>query len=179
MKVIKNQEFGGERPLYCEKDLRLEGGVIHSGESGLKETANIEAVGCRFEGKYPLWCCDGFRVKDCIFTVGARAGIWYSRNMLMEDCVVDAPKMFREMDGMTLDVDPDVLDLIVDTAISRKMGARGLRSVMEKSLQQAMFEMPGTGAKKLVLTDEIIRRGLNPLAVSGKKSSKKAGKNVA
>ncbi len=102
MKVIKNQEFGGERPLYCEKDLYLEGVVIHAGESGLKETANIEAVACRFEGKYPLWCCKGFTVRDSIFTVGARAGIWYSQDMVMEDCVVDAPKMFREMDGMTL-----------------------------------------------------------------------------
>ena len=102
MKVIKNQEFGGERPLYCERDLYLEDVVIHEGESALKETANIEAVRCRFEGKYPLWCCDGFRVRDSILTVGARAGIWYSQNLLMEDCIIDAPKTFREVDGMTL-----------------------------------------------------------------------------
>ena len=36
MKVIKNQEFGGERPLYCERDLYLEDVVIHEGESALK-----------------------------------------------------------------------------------------------------------------------------------------------
>lgn len=102
MKLIKNREFGGERPLYCERDLRLEDVVIHAGESALKETANIEAVHCRFEGKYPLWCCDGFTVRDSILSVGARAGIWYSRNMLMEDCLIDAPKTFREMDGMTI-----------------------------------------------------------------------------
>lgn len=110
MKIIKNQEFGGERPLYCEKDLLLENVVIHAGESALKETANITAVGCRFEGKYPFWCCDHFIVRDCIFTVGARAALWYSRDLLMEDTIVDAPKMFREMDGIKL------RNVIIDSA---------------------------------------------------------------
>ena len=100
MEIIRNMEFGGERPLYCKKDLRIEDVVIHEGESGLKETAHIEALRCRFEGKYPLWCCDDFTVRDSIFTVGARAGIWYSRDMQMEDCIIDAPKTFRECDGL-------------------------------------------------------------------------------
>lgn len=102
MKLIKDTEFGGERPLYCEKDLRLENVTIHAGESSLKETANIEAYRCRFEGKYPFWCCDGFKIKDCVFTEGGRAALWYSRNCLMEDTLVEAPKMFREMDGTVL-----------------------------------------------------------------------------
>lgn len=102
MKLIKNSEFGGERPLYCERDLRIEDTVIHAGESALKETADIEAVRCRFEGKYPFWCCDGFTVKECLFTEGARAALWYSRNLLMEDTLVEAPKMFREMSELTL-----------------------------------------------------------------------------
>jgi len=102
MKRIRNSEFGGERPLYCERDLRLENVVIHAGESALKETAAIEAVGCRFEGKYPLWCCDGFTVRDCVFTEGARAALWYSRGLIMEDTLVEAPKMFREMSDMVV-----------------------------------------------------------------------------
>ena len=100
--MIKNQEFGGERPLYCTHNLDLENVIIHAGESALKETSNINATRCRFEGKYPFWCCDGFHIKDCIFTVGARAALWYSRNLVMEDTIVDAPKMFREMDGAVL-----------------------------------------------------------------------------
>ena len=102
MKLIKNQEFGGERPLYCERNLRLEGVTVHAGESALKETADIEAAGCRFEGKYPFWCCDGFRISDCVFTEGARAALWYSRDCEMRDTLVEAPKMFREMDGARL-----------------------------------------------------------------------------
>ena len=102
MEIIKNQEFGGERPLYCRKGLRLEQVTVHVGESALKETADIEARNCRFEGKYPFWCCDGFRIYDCVFTEGARAALWYSRDLLMEDTLVEAPKMFREMDGLKL-----------------------------------------------------------------------------
>ena len=102
MKTIRNQEYAGERPLYCEHDLRLENVTIHTGESSLKETSNIEAVNCRFEGKYPFWECNGFRVKDCVFTEGARAALWYSRGLIMEDTLVEAPKMFREMDDLTL-----------------------------------------------------------------------------
>ena len=102
MQKIIGKEFGGERPLYCTRDLYLENVRIHAGESALKETANIEAYHCIFEGKYPFWICDGFRIRDCLFTGSARAALWYSRNGLMEDTYVDAPKMFREMDGMTL-----------------------------------------------------------------------------
>lgn len=51
MEKIINQEFGGERPLYCKHDLYLENVKIHAGESALKETGNITAVHCQFEGK--------------------------------------------------------------------------------------------------------------------------------
>jgi len=102
MEKIVNQEFGGERPLYCRHDLHLENVRIHRGESALKETSNIIAENCVFEGKYPFWCCDGFTVKNCLFTGGARAALWYSRNLEMTDTIVDAPKMFREMDGIRL-----------------------------------------------------------------------------
>ena len=102
MKIIANREFGGERPLYCEHGLRLENVIIHSGESAIKESSDIEAEGCTFEGKYPLWECDGVKVKNCLFREGARAAIWYSRDLVMEDTVVEAPKMFREMDRVCL-----------------------------------------------------------------------------
>ena len=102
MKKIIGQEFGGERPLYREKDLYLEDVVIRPGESGLKETANITAVKCRFEGKYPLWECDGFVVKDSILTVGARSGLWYSRGGELYNTIIDAPKTFRRMTGIKM-----------------------------------------------------------------------------
>ena len=102
MELIKKQEFGGERPLYCRRHLRLEDVVVHAGESALKETADIEAVRCTFEGKYPFWCCQGFRIKDCLFREGGRAALWYSSDLVMEDTLVEAPKMFREMQRLRL-----------------------------------------------------------------------------
>ncbi|MDE5642945.1 MAG: DUF3737 family protein [Muribaculaceae bacterium] len=103
MKTIRDEEFGGERPLFASRDIRLEGVVIHAGESALKNCSNIEAVGCRFEGKYPFWHVDGFRIYDCLFTAGARAALWYSRGIELKDTLVEAPKMFREMHDLSLE----------------------------------------------------------------------------
>ena len=104
MQNFKDQYFEGERPLYCCRDgLRLENVKIGPGESSLKEGADIEAVHCEFAGKYPFWECDGFTVRDCIFREGARAALWYTRNCKMYDTLVEAPKMFRRIDGAYLE----------------------------------------------------------------------------
>lgn len=103
MNLIKNTEFGGERPLFASHDLQLDNVTIHAGESALKECSNIVAVNCRFEGKYPFWHVNGFTVKNCLFTEGARAALWYSQNLVMTDTRVEAPKMFREMEGIRLE----------------------------------------------------------------------------
>ena len=103
MKQIRDTHYEGERPLFATRDLYLENVTIHTGESALKECSNIEVVNCRFEGKYPFWHTDGFVVKNSFFTEGARAALWYSRNLQMTDTQVEAPKMFREMDGIKLE----------------------------------------------------------------------------
>lgn len=103
MEQIKNRSYQGERPLFATRDLQLENVTIRTGESALKECNNIIAVNCRFEGKYPFWHTNGFIVKNCLFTEGARAALWYSQNLQMSDTLVEAPKMFREMDGIKLE----------------------------------------------------------------------------
>lgn len=60
-------------------------------------------------------------------------------------------KMF-ELDGVKLEIDPEVLDLIVDTSISNKLGARGLRSICEKIMADAMYEAPSSRKKTFKLT---------------------------
>lgn len=52
-------------------------------------------------------------------------------------------KMF-ELDGKTLEIDPKVVDLIVDTAMERGLGARGLRSICEKIMTDAMYDAPSS-----------------------------------
>ena len=103
MEIIKNQEFGGERPLYARHDLYLENVIIHKGESSLKETSDIEAVRCEFEGKYPFWECRNFTVRDCIFREGARSALWYSKGCRMYDTLIEAPKMFRRIEDVVLE----------------------------------------------------------------------------
>lgn len=102
MEKIVNIEFEGERPLYHRSGLYLEGVTIHKGESSVKECTDVECVDCRFEGKYTLWCCDGFKVRNCFFTEGARSSLWHTYNCDMQDSVVEAPKMFREAGGIKL-----------------------------------------------------------------------------
>lgn len=103
MQIIKDKEFGGERPLFASHDLYLENVTIHAGESALKRCTDIKAVNCRFEGKYPFWHVDRFTIDHCLFTPGARAALWYSSGLTMTDTRVEAPKMFREMHDLRLE----------------------------------------------------------------------------
>ena len=103
MKIIKDKEFGGERPLFGSQDLRIENVVIHAGESAIKECRNIVALNCRFEGRYPLWHVHGSLVERCYFAAESRSAIWYSDDMVMRDTVIDAPKFFREMKNLRLE----------------------------------------------------------------------------
>ena len=102
MVEIKDKEFGGERPLYALHDARLERVTIHVGESSIKESGNIEAYDCTFQGKYVFWECRNFLAQDCRFDASARSSLWYSENGRLVRCHVDAPKMFRRMQGIEL-----------------------------------------------------------------------------
>jgi ATP-dependent Clp protease ATP-binding subunit ClpX len=60
-------------------------------------------------------------------------------------------ELFR-LDGIELVIGEDVLDFIVDKAIEFKLGARGLRSICETMMMDAMFEAPGSRKKKFEVT---------------------------
>lgn len=100
MEIIKDKEFGGERPLYAKHGLKLENVTIHVGESSIKEGSDIIAENCTFEGKYVFWEVTNFTIDNCYFAESARSSLWYSRNCRMTNCNVDAPKLFRRMDGI-------------------------------------------------------------------------------
>jgi ATP-dependent Clp protease ATP-binding subunit ClpX len=63
-------------------------------------------------------------------------------------------KKLFEMDGIDLTFDKDALELMVDKAIEYKLGARGLRSIVENIMMDAMFEVPSKKVKKFVVTRE-------------------------
>ena len=60
-------------------------------------------------------------------------------------------KLF-ELDGIQLDFTPGALDYIVDKALEYNLGARGLRSLCESILNQAMFDLPGSEETELKVT---------------------------
>ena len=59
--------------------------------------------------------------------------------------------LFRS-DGVELTFSPEALDLIVDKAIEYKLGARGLRSIVETIMIDAMYEVPSSGVKEFCVT---------------------------
>lgn len=69
-------------------------------------------------------------------------------------------KMF-ELDGLKLVIDPGVLELIVDTAIENKLGARGLRSICEQIMTDAMYEAPSSNRKTFRLTVDYAKSKLD------------------
>ena len=65
-----------------------------------------------------------------------------------------------ELDGMKLIIEDGVKELIVDTAIKNKLGARGLRSICEKIFDDAMFEAPSSRKKTFTVDLEYARKHL-------------------
>lgn len=102
MEKIADTMFEGERPLFGRHDLEIVNVTIGPGESALKRCSNIIARDCEFQGKYPFWHVNGFTLDKCTFRTGARAALWYSADCIMRDCIVEAPKMFREMHGIDI-----------------------------------------------------------------------------
>ena len=74
-------------------------------------------------------------------------------------------KLF-EIDGIKLSFDEEGLDYIVDKALEFKLGARGLRSICELILNDAMFELPSTNRKKLNVDKAYISKKLSHSSLS-------------
>ena len=68
-------------------------------------------------------------------------------------------KLFA-LDGVKLEFDESALNLIADKAIEYKLGARGLRSIVETIMVDAMYEMPSNPEKKFVVDAEYVSRQL-------------------
>ena len=54
------------------------------------------------------------------------------------------------MDGIKLDLTKDALDFVVEKALEYKLGARGLRSICESIMMDAMFELPSNGKEEQI-----------------------------
>lgn len=104
---MKEQEilggrFTGERALFHAKNLSIKDAIFDDGESPLKESQNIELLGCMFKWKYPLWYCKHIVAKDCQWFDMARAGVWYTDDLYVENAMIEAPKNFRRCNEIVL-----------------------------------------------------------------------------
>ena len=80
-------------------------------------------------------------------------------------------KLFA-MDGVELEIRPSAIGAIARKALARKTGARGLRSIMEQSLIDTMFDLPTfDGVAKVVIDEHIIEDGAKPLLVYREKKA--------
>lgn len=85
------------------------------------------------------------------------------RNILIEpknSIVKQYIKLF-EMDGIKLTFTEAALDCIVDKAVEYKLGARGLRSIVESVMMDAMFEVPSRDVKEFEVTEQYVRQQLD------------------
>lgn len=102
METKTQQRFTGERALFKAHDLRIRDCVFEDGESPLKESGNLDIADSVFRWKYPLWYCDKAQVRRSMLLEMARAGMWYSNDLLFEDCTIEAPKGFRRCNGVRI-----------------------------------------------------------------------------
>ena len=78
------------------------------------------------------------------------------RNILTEpkNSIIKQYVKLMEMDGVELSFDDEALEYIVDTAVEYKLGARGLRSIVETIMMEKMFEIPSSGENTCRITKE-------------------------
>ena len=73
-----------------------------------------------------------------------------------KNSIIRQYKKLFEMDGVELTFTKEALETLVDKAVEYKLGARGLRSIVESVMMDAMFDMPSKKTKKFEVTDKYV-----------------------
>lgn len=92
-----------------------------------------------------------------------------------KNALVKQYKKLLEIDGVELEFEPDALEAIVDKAIERKTGARGLRSIIENVMTDIMYDIPSNEKiEKCIITKDTIQNNAKPKIIENpNKESKK------
>ena len=81
-------------------------------------------------------------------------------------------KLFK-MDNVDLEIEDDALNAIVDYAVERKTGARGLRAIMENVMMDSMYEVPSNkDITKCVITKDVVEKQQKPIYITSNVESK-------
>lgn len=104
--IIENQTFDEERALYGSKGLLIRKVSFDGpadGESAVKECADIEAVDCFCNLRYPFWHVHGLKISGTEMTEFCRAALWYSDNIEITDTKMHGIKALRECAHVKID----------------------------------------------------------------------------
>ena len=81
-----------------------------------------------------------------------------------------------ELDHVVLDFEPEALDAIAQKAIDRKIGARGLRAVLEEVMTKVMYDIPSDPSiTRVTITRDCVEKGVEPKVVRSKAKRSNAG----
>ncbi|MBQ3589793.1 MAG: ATP-dependent Clp protease ATP-binding subunit ClpX, partial [Clostridia bacterium] len=84
-----------------------------------------------------------------------------------KNSIIKQYKKLFEMDGVELEFTRDALNAIADKAIERKIGARGLRSIMEEIMTEVMFEIPSNKKiKKVIINKGCVTKASKPVYIT-------------
>ena len=90
-----------------------------------------------------------------------------------KDALVKQYQRLMEMDGAKLKFEPDALELIAKEALTRKTGARGLRSILEGIMRNVMFEVPSIeGVTSCTITRDVVKNKKDPILVMEKSAAR-------
>jgi ATP-dependent Clp protease ATP-binding subunit ClpX len=78
-----------------------------------------------------------------------------------KNSIIRQYKKLFEMDGVALTFDQEALDTLVDKAVEYKLGARGLRSIVESVMMDAMYDLPSKKTKKFNVTADYVSKQLD------------------
>jgi len=91
------------------------------------------------------------------------------------NALVKQYKKAFELEGVQLEFKQEALDEIAAEAIKRNTGARGLRSIMEGTMLELMYEIPSrSDVSKVVITRDVVKKKINPLTVSEEQDQEKS-----
>lgn len=99
---VRQTRLTGERAEFFAHDAVYTDTIFADGESPLKHSHDIELIDSAFQWKYPLWYAENIVARGCTWFEMARAGVWYTNHIHVEDSTIEAPKNFRRCNGVTL-----------------------------------------------------------------------------
>ncbi len=88
-----------------------------------------------------------------------------------KNALIKQYKKLFELDGVVLTFEPETLEAIAQKAIERKTGARGLRTILEETLLEVMYQLPELKGYEVIITPEVITKQADPLYLKNKKSA--------